>query len=329
MPELPDLTIVAEELRPCGRPGDRRSDRAHARSSFGPRRPTGRAGRHARWGARRRGKFLCCRARWRPGRPGSGRQPMLAGRFWFLTGRHGQGARTHRAAPAIHRWRRAPLRRSRDARQALPGSPRRPGHIPGWSEMGPDADDPELTLDRSANASAGIRASSSRSCATRGSWPASATPTATRSCGRPACAAPPPKHSRRGRVDRLYPPCARSWRMLSPSCASSSRRHPGPAPRTAEGSPPRRRALPALRKATSSDRWERGDHVLPDLPAPHLSGARLGDGENPPDLDEVLVRDAIRLLEGGHGRTEPISDGAQGIPFLDHVPPRRRHRRAG
>ena len=31
--------------------------------------------------------------------------------------------------------------------------------IPGWTEMGPDADDPELTLERSASGSGGIPAS--------------------------------------------------------------------------------------------------------------------------------------------------------------------------
>ncbi len=148
MPELPDLTVVAEELtrRIAGRtvieattptpilvratPGD---VAALERSTLGE--------------TRRRGKFLLLTFT-RP--DGTARvlaaNAMLAGRFWLVP--HGDRVRA-----------RTGLRLRLDDGQDLRYVDREMlgklylvadgglDDIPGWSEMGPDADDPELTLD--------------------------------------------------------------------------------------------------------------------------------------------------------------------------------------
>jgi formamidopyrimidine-DNA glycosylase len=149
MPELPDLTIVAEQLaaRAAGRqvleasapmpillratPADLAS---LAGLTLGP--------------ASRRGKFLLL-----PFLSGArvvrilAANPMLAGRFWLLDG----GARV-RARTGL-RLRLADGGELRYVDREMLGklylvAPDALDSIPGWSEMGPDADDPELTLER-------------------------------------------------------------------------------------------------------------------------------------------------------------------------------------
>jgi formamidopyrimidine-DNA glycosylase len=148
VPELPDLTVVAEELV-------RRISGSRVREATAPTPillrstpPELEALSGAVVGAtRRRGKFLLiplARA------DGSGRllaaNAMLAGRFWLVP--HGTAVRARTGL-------RLALEGGEDLRyvdremlgklylvadDAL-------GEIPGWDEMGPDADDPDLTLE--------------------------------------------------------------------------------------------------------------------------------------------------------------------------------------
>jgi formamidopyrimidine-DNA glycosylase len=148
VPELPDLTIVAEELarRIAGRavlsaeaptPILVRSTPAELEALAGS----------TLGAARRRGKFLLLPFE----RDGAvarilAANPMLAGRFWIT--RSGERVRA-----------RTGLRLRLDAGEDLRYvdremlgklylvAPDAMDDIPGWSEMGPDADDPELTLD--------------------------------------------------------------------------------------------------------------------------------------------------------------------------------------
>jgi formamidopyrimidine-DNA glycosylase len=148
VPELPDLTIVAEELerRVTGRavleataptpilvratPDELAALRG---TTLGP--------------ARRRGKFLLLPFE----RDGSverllAANPMLAGRFWLTP-----TAKTIRARTGL----RLRLDDKTDLRyvdREMLGklylvAPDAMDEIPGWAEMGPDADDPTLTLD--------------------------------------------------------------------------------------------------------------------------------------------------------------------------------------
>lgn len=148
MPELPDLTVVAEELvrRVAGRsvveataptPILLRATPAELAALVGS--TVGDAGR--------RGKFLLI-----PFRASDGgdlvlaANAMLAGRFWLVPGSTRVRART-----GI----RLRLDDGQDLRYVdremlgklylLP--PGRLDEIPGWSDMGPDADAPELTLE--------------------------------------------------------------------------------------------------------------------------------------------------------------------------------------
>lgn len=148
MPELPDLTIVAEEL-------ERRVTGREVVEATAPTPILVRATpdelaalRGTTLGnARRRGKFLLLPFE----REGSverllAANPMLAGRFWLTP-----AAKTVRA--------RTGLRLKLDDRSDLRYVDREMlgklylvppdglDAIPGWSEMGPDADDPQLTLD--------------------------------------------------------------------------------------------------------------------------------------------------------------------------------------
>jgi formamidopyrimidine-DNA glycosylase len=148
VPELPDLTIVAEELtrRVAGRavraaeaptPILVRATPAELETlvgtTIGP--------------ATRRGKFLLLPFE----RDGAGvrtlaANPMLAGRFWITRSNERVRARTGL---------RLSLDEGEDLRyvdREMLGKlylvePGRSTDIPGWTEMGPDADDPELTLD--------------------------------------------------------------------------------------------------------------------------------------------------------------------------------------
>ncbi len=148
MPELPDLTIVAEEL-------DRRLTARRVTSATAPapilvRTTPGEldALAGAELGrARRRGKFLLL-----PFGRSDGEErvlaanPMLAGRFWITRSNERVRARTGL---------RLQLDDGSDLRyvdREMLGklylvAPDALEDIPGWSEMGPDADDPELTLE--------------------------------------------------------------------------------------------------------------------------------------------------------------------------------------
>ncbi len=149
MPELPDLTVIAEELgaRATGRdvvaaeaptPILVRATPAELASVIGS--TIGRA-----W---RRGKFILV-----PFTRGGAAElvlaanPMLAGRFWLLDA---PGQRL--AARTGLRLRLADGGELRYVDPELLGklylvAPDRLDSVPGWIEMGPDADDPSLTLD--------------------------------------------------------------------------------------------------------------------------------------------------------------------------------------
>lgn len=148
MPELPDLTVVAEEL----------ARRVSGRTVLEAETPTPILVRATPaelaalpgttiGAARRRGKFLLLPFE-RDGSDGLvlAANPMLAGRFWIAGTRERVRARTGL---------RLRLDGDEDLRYVdremlgklylLP--PDRLSEIPGWDEMGPDADDPGLTLD--------------------------------------------------------------------------------------------------------------------------------------------------------------------------------------
>ncbi len=150
MPELPDLTVVAEELG--RRITGRRVDEATAPTPILVRATPEDldALRGSTLGsARRRGKFLLLPIARADGEPRVlAANPMLAGRFWLVAARERVRARTglrirfEDGDPELRYVDREML-----GKLYLVG-PDRLDDIPGWSEMGPDADDPELTLDR-------------------------------------------------------------------------------------------------------------------------------------------------------------------------------------
>jgi formamidopyrimidine-DNA glycosylase len=149
MPELPDLAVVTEELQ--RRATGRRVIEATAPAPILLRATP--AGLAALVGTsiddvRRRGKFLILTFA-RDGRPEQvlAANPMLAGRFWLLAdGRSRVQARTGL------RLRFADGGELRYVDRELMGKlylvpPDGLDTLPGWTEMGPDADDPELTLE--------------------------------------------------------------------------------------------------------------------------------------------------------------------------------------
>jgi formamidopyrimidine-DNA glycosylase len=149
VPELPDLTVVAEEL--VRRVATRTVLEASAPTPILLRAtpPELAALAGATVGeTRRRGKFLLVPFE----RPDGERRvlaanAMLAGRFWLVPTRERVRARTGL---------RLRLDDGQDLRyvdREMLGklylvAPDRLDDIPGWAEMGPDADDSELTLDR-------------------------------------------------------------------------------------------------------------------------------------------------------------------------------------
>jgi formamidopyrimidine-DNA glycosylase len=150
VPELPDLTIVAEELaaRAAGRTVRDASAPAPILVRATPADLESLAGMTL-GSARRRGKFLLLPFE-RDGRVERilAANPMLAGRFWLL---HNGSARV-RARTGL-RLRFTDGGELRYVDREMLGKlylvpPDEMDTIPGWSEMGPDADDPELTLDR-------------------------------------------------------------------------------------------------------------------------------------------------------------------------------------
>ena len=150
MPELPDLTIVAEQL----------AERATGRKVLEATAPTPILVRATPaelaslngtvvGPARRRGKFLLLPfERGRTTERVLAANPMLAGRFWLLD----EGASKVRARTGL-RLRFADGGELRYVDREMLGKlylvpPDGLDAIPGWTEMGPDADDPELTLER-------------------------------------------------------------------------------------------------------------------------------------------------------------------------------------
>ena len=148
MPELPDLTVVAEELarRASGRQVADASAPAPILLRATPEELAGLVGTRVGQ-ARRRGKFLLLPFE-RDGHPTRllAANPMLAGRFWLL-----DRAERVRARTGL-RLRFADGSELRYVDREMLGklylvAPERLNDIPGWTEMGPDADDPELTLE--------------------------------------------------------------------------------------------------------------------------------------------------------------------------------------
>jgi formamidopyrimidine-DNA glycosylase len=149
VPELPDLTIVAEELA-------RRAAGREIATAAAPTPILLRATANdlatlpgmVLGEASRRGKFLVL-----PLLRGGREErllvvnPMLAGRFWLLDGR-GEKVRA-RTGLRLTFTDGGELRYvDREMLGKLYLSDRdHLGDVPGWADMGPDADDPELTLD--------------------------------------------------------------------------------------------------------------------------------------------------------------------------------------
>jgi formamidopyrimidine-DNA glycosylase len=147
VPELPDLTVIAEQL----------SARAVGRSVAAAEAPTplllratpdqlaDLAGRTLA-SARRRGKFVVVSFTRDGDEVLLAANPMLAGRFWLLDRSAAVRARTGL------RLRFADGGELRYVDRQLMGKlylvpPSELAALPGWPEMGPDADDPQLTLD--------------------------------------------------------------------------------------------------------------------------------------------------------------------------------------
>ncbi|HYM53505.1 MAG TPA: DNA-formamidopyrimidine glycosylase family protein [Candidatus Dormibacteraeota bacterium] len=150
MPELPDLIIVAEQLaeRLTGREVLEATAPAPILVRATPAELASLAGSVV-GRARRRGKFLLLPFE-RDGREERllAANPMLAGRFWLLD----DGASKMRARTGL-RLRFADGSELRYVDREMLGKlylvpPDGLDAIPGWTEMGPDADDPELTAER-------------------------------------------------------------------------------------------------------------------------------------------------------------------------------------
>ncbi|HEX7197694.1 MAG TPA: DNA-formamidopyrimidine glycosylase family protein [Candidatus Limnocylindria bacterium] len=150
MPELPDLTVVAEEL--VRRVATRTIVAATAPTPIllraTPADLDALAG--ATIGAtRRRGKFLLV-----PLERADGEQrllaanAMLAGRFWLVPTGERVRARTGLRLRLDDNQDLRYVDREMLGKLYLVAPDRLDDEIPGWAEMGPDADDPELTLER-------------------------------------------------------------------------------------------------------------------------------------------------------------------------------------
>jgi formamidopyrimidine-DNA glycosylase len=149
LPELPDLTVVAEEL--AARITGRTVLEATAPAPILVRAtPAELSAVHGTTvgPARRRGKFLLLPFE-RDGTPFRvlAANPMLAGRFWLLP----DGKAKVRARTGL-RLRFTDGGELRYVDREMLGKlylvpPDGLDAIPGWTEMGPDADDPALTLD--------------------------------------------------------------------------------------------------------------------------------------------------------------------------------------
>jgi formamidopyrimidine-DNA glycosylase len=149
MPELPDLTIVAEQLasRAAGRQVLEASAPMPILLRATPADLDALAGLTI-GSASRRGKFLLL-----PFLSGArvvrilAANPMLAGRFWLLDGSARVRARTGLRLRLTDGGELRYVDREMLGKLYLV-APDALETIPGWPEMGPDADDPELTLER-------------------------------------------------------------------------------------------------------------------------------------------------------------------------------------
>ena len=148
MPELPDLTVVAEELQ--RRMTGREVVEATAPTPILVRAtPEELAALHGTTigSASRRGKFLLLPFE---GENGTFRilaaNPMLAGRFWLTPTAKSVSARTGLRLRLDDRTDLRYVDREMLGKLYLV-APDAMDDIPGWTEMGPDADDPGLSLD--------------------------------------------------------------------------------------------------------------------------------------------------------------------------------------
>ena len=149
MPELPDLTVVAEELvrRAAGRTITEASAPTPILLRATPDELAALRG-SVLGETRRRGKFLLI-----PMARSDGQErilaahAMLAGRFWLVPKGTRVRARTGLALRLDDGNELRYVDREMLGKLYLV-APDRLDDIPGWAEMGPDADDPELTLER-------------------------------------------------------------------------------------------------------------------------------------------------------------------------------------
>lgn len=148
MPELPDLTVVAEELtrRIAGRTVTTASAPMPILVRATPEALTSLEGAQV-GDASRRGKYLLLPFE----RDGTverilAANPMLAGRFWLTAPRERVRARTGLRLGLGDDLELRYVDREMLGKLYLLG-PDQLDSIPGWDEMGPDADDPELTLE--------------------------------------------------------------------------------------------------------------------------------------------------------------------------------------
>jgi formamidopyrimidine-DNA glycosylase len=148
VPELPDLTVVAEEL--SRRATGRTVREASAPTPILMRATPDQLGalRGTTLGAAtRRGKFLLLPFE-RDGRTEQqlAANPMLAGRFWLLDHADKVRARTGLRLRLVDGGELRYVDREMLGKLYLV-APDGLDAIPGWAEMGPDADDPALTLE--------------------------------------------------------------------------------------------------------------------------------------------------------------------------------------
>jgi formamidopyrimidine-DNA glycosylase len=149
MPELPDLTVVAEQLaeRATGKVIAEATAPTPILLRATPKELTELNGLVV-GKANRRGKFLLLPFE-RDGVTARilATNPMLAGRFWLLkNGRERVRARTGLRVRFTDGGELRYVDREMLGKLYLV-APDALDSIPGWSEMGPDADDPQLTLD--------------------------------------------------------------------------------------------------------------------------------------------------------------------------------------
>ncbi|MGH2427329.1 MAG: Fpg/Nei family DNA glycosylase [Candidatus Limnocylindria bacterium] len=149
MPELPDLTVVAEELasRIAGRRVEDASTPTPILLRATPDELAGIIG-STLGAASRRGKFLLLPFV-RAGRTDAvlAANAMLAGRFWLVDSGDRVRARTGLRLRLDDGSELRYVDREMLGKLYLV-APASLNGIPGWAEMGPDADNPELTLER-------------------------------------------------------------------------------------------------------------------------------------------------------------------------------------